>query len=102
MLVSTTDPMRMTAGEINHELDLLDAKASMLNSQLIDAGRGHEMYSQTFAKADRVSLNFIKVHKRIEQLRQEIRARYGPGAPWRLPRGKGFGPRVKKGEASNE
>lgn len=92
--VAVKDPRAMTAGEINRELDKLDAGASVLNSRLIEAGRGSEKYSETMAKTDPLALAWQEVQLRIKDLRWEITQRYGPDAPSRLPAGRGFGPRI--------
>lgn len=89
-------PETMTPGTINKELDKLDAQISKLNSQLIDAGRGTEKLSEVVTKTDPLSVAMKDNLDRARALRDEIAARYGPGAPSRLPLKKGFGPRVKE------
>lgn len=84
------DPFRMTAGEINRELDRLDAKSSKNTRAFIDAGRGHERPSDYLDKTDKLSREARAIYDRQNDLHHEIARRYGPGAPRRLPRG--FGP----------
>ncbi len=43
---------------------------------------------------DPLALQYQQVADRQQALRNEIAARYGPGAPSRLPSGRGFGPRA--------
>lgn len=80
----------MTAGEINRELDRLDARRSRNTEAFIRAGRGHERPSEYLLKDDRLSQEARAISDRQSALRSEISRRYGPGAPSRLPRG--FGP----------
>lgn len=89
------NPDVMTAGEINRELDKLDAKRSELNRAFIDAGRGHETAAETVKLTDPLAVKYNAVADRQCALRYEIERRYGPGAPSRLPLGKGFGPLKK-------
>lgn len=86
------DARLLTAGQINRELDVLDAKAFGLCEQMIAEGRGHERPTETHTKADKLSLSCRAVWARQSQLRIEISLRYGPGVPIRLPLC-GFGPR---------
>src|SRR5271170_369908 len=86
------DVRLLTAGQINRELDALEAKASKLCSKMIACGRGHERPSDTRAKNDPLSLLCIATWDRQADLRMEISLRYGPGEPSRLP-ARGFGPR---------
>lgn len=86
------EPRGMTAGQINRELDGLDARGSQICTEMIDAGRGHERPTETHTKSDPLSLSYIAVASRQSELRIEIELRYGPGAPPRLPL-RGFGPR---------
>jgi len=83
-------PHTMQPSEINKELDRLDAKRSDLCDRMIDAGRGHERYSDYCSLQDPLSLAIVRVQTRQADLRSEIDRRYGPNAPSRLP--KGFGP----------
>lgn len=85
-------PAEMSAGEINRELDRLDAKDSQLTREFIDAGRGHERPSEMMKQSDSLSRRYQELQNRRFELRYEIDRRYGPGAPSRLP--KGFG-RIK-------
>lgn len=87
----------MTAGEINKELDKLDAKSSELTTKLIEAGRGHERYNDIVKQSDPLSVEYRAVNDRQSALRFEIERRYGPGHSGRLPTGRGFGPRKKEG-----
>lgn len=93
--ISGKPPREMTAGQINKELDRLDAESSRVNGELIAAGRGHVRASETWKMTDPLSLEWRAVAERQMSLRNEIAARYGPGAPFRLPRG--FGPRRMDG-----
>ena len=90
-------PDVMSAAEINRELDALDVKRSKANRALIDAGRGHELASETATKTDPLAVEFNTVADRQCDLSREIDRRYGPGAPSRLPLRKGFGPIKKLG-----
>lgn len=85
------DPGTMTAGEINKELDKLDALSSKHTDEMISSGRGHERPTDWWGKTDPLSLAMRQLSDRRSDLRNEIERRYGPGAPSRLP--KGFGPR---------
>ena len=87
---SSKEVSKMTAGEINKELDKLDKEDSKLTSALIAAGRGNERFSEIVVSQDEFSRKAKMLWDRRMQLRNEIEARYGPGAPSRLP--KGFGP----------
>lgn len=93
----TVDVETLKASDINKELDRLGEESSKLTQAMIDAGRGSEPPSEYLRKTDPLSLRIKAVSDRQENLRREISARYGPGAPSRLPtweRGK-FGPRKK-------
>jgi hypothetical protein len=92
--ISTKDPRTMTAGEINKELDRLDTLRSANTRAFIDAGRGHERPSEYLTKTDPLSLAARVIGDRQDALHNEVRARYGLGAPRRLPTRQGFGPRV--------
>lgn len=87
------DPATMKASEINKELDSLDARSSKLTDRMIADGRGLERPSDTFTKVDPLALEVKAIYERRSDLRNEIEHRYGPGAPSRLPSGRGFGPR---------
>lgn len=89
------DPRDMTAGEINRELDGLDKKRSKLNDEFIEAGRGSETVNETWKKDDPLALRYKELSNRHGDLQREIHARYGPGAPSRLPKGRFFGPRSR-------
>lgn len=84
----------MTAGQINRELDRLDELRSRLNDEMIDVGRGHERPSDYMRKQDPLSRKFQALFDRRTALGVEVHARYGPGAPSRLP-ARGFGRRVR-------
>jgi hypothetical protein len=86
------DPAIMTASEINKELDVLGKKLSDMNQAFIDAGRGHERPSDWAHKTDPLSVKQNAATDRYLALHGEIERRYGPGAPSRLPSGRGFGP----------
>jgi hypothetical protein len=86
-------PEEMTAGEINRQLEKVDAEISKLNSEMIAAGYGHVKYWDTEKEAPKFWPRFKALHDRRQALRTEIELRYGPGAPSKLPRG--FGPRKR-------
>ena len=95
--ISTKDPMTMTASQINTELAKLDAASSKLTSSFIEAGRGHERFSDIAKAKDPLALEMVAVTNRQGVLRDEGKARYGPKLIGNLPthqRGK-FGPRKK-------
>lgn len=81
------DLASMTPGEINRELDCLDARRSRNTDAFIAAGRSEERPSEHLRKDDPLSLEARAIHDRSSALRREIDRRYGPGAPSRLPRG---------------
>ena len=90
------DPKIMSASEINKELDRLSEKSSAIGQQMIDAGRGHETFNDTYKIGrghDPLTDAYLDVSDRRMDLQREIHLRYGPGAPSRLPAGRGFGPR---------
>ncbi len=82
-------PSEMSAAAINKELDELQTKDSAVLDELIAAGRGHELASETMQKTDPLSLKLRKLRERHSALMFEVRRRAGPGM-YRLP--KGFGP----------
>lgn len=96
------DPATMTAGEVNRELDRLDKKRRAIGQEMIDAGRGHETYSETWKMTDPLALRWQEVAGRERDLRWEIDRRMGPGHHSRLPAGRFFGPRVKENPLLNE
>ncbi len=81
------EPGGMTPGQINKELDKLDAQGSKLTDKFIASGRGYEKPSETFTKSDPLAIEFKALQERKSSLRSEIERRYGPGAPRRLPPG---------------
>ncbi len=89
------DPATMTAAAINKALDKIDALRSQLGTEFIEAGRGHERPSETATKTDPLATRANELFRQYMILEREIAARYGPGAPSRLPTGRGFGPRKK-------
>lgn len=90
------DPATMTAGEINKELDKLSKIASAINDEFIAAGRGHERPSDWHnMTGDPLVDRWETNSSRMRALHIEIEQRYGPGAPSRLPTGRGFGPRKR-------
>lgn len=93
-------PDDMTAGELNKALDKVDAKLSALTQKFIDAGRGNERPSDWRDKTDPLSLEYKRLHSERSPLYIERDMRYGPGAPSRLPTGRGFGPRRKSNPES--
>ena len=82
----------MTAGAINKALDVLDKESSKLNDQLIEAGFGHIGLQQIVKMDHPVARQYAVVSEQQRWLHNEIERRYGPGAPYRLPAGRGFGP----------
>lgn len=96
--IATTKPATMTAGAINKELDRLDEQNSALGRQMIDQGRGYERPSEYLRMTDPLSMELRRNSDRRMALRIEIGARYGPGAPTRLPSGRFWGPREKARE----
>ena len=82
----------MSPGEINRALDTLDKRRAKNTAAFIEAGRGHERPTDYAAKGDPLSVEARAIADRQNDLRREIARRYGPGAPSRLPRGRGFGP----------
>ena len=79
-----------SGSKINSTLDRLERLDSALIDAFIDAGRGHERPSEYLTKGDPLSRRAQAISNAKAALRSEIHARYGPGAPSRLPRG--FGP----------
>lgn len=80
---------KMGATEINRRLDKLDVKDTELNDALLAAGV-NEGYQEILKRADNFGKRARELFGLRWALRNEIEARYGPGAPHRLP--KGFGP----------
>lgn len=94
--LSERDPATMTPGMLNRELDSLATRSELATDAMIEAGRGHWKHSDIVLAADggdALCQRYVEIHKRQQALRAEIDARYGPGAPHRLP--KGFGRRVR-------
>lgn len=87
---ASRDAAGMSAADINRELDRADKLSSDITTELIAAGRGHELPTETVKKSDPLAVRFKTLYARRYALRSEIERRYGPGAPSRLPRG--FGP----------
>lgn len=83
---------RMTAGQINKELDKIDKQRSDVNRQLIDAGYGHLRMSEISGLDHPLARREEDLYDKYMILRREVDRRYGPGAPSRLPSGRGFGP----------
>jgi hypothetical protein len=79
------EPRDMTASEINKRLDRLDAEGSKHTKAMIDAGRGHELPTETFKLSDPLAVKMKDNFERRSALYHEIERRYGPGAPNRLP-----------------
>lgn len=82
----------MTAGEINKALDRADRASSKLTDEFIAAGRGYERPSETRTMSDPLAQRYKQLSDERSELNNEISRRYGPGAPRRLPFGRGFGP----------
>jgi hypothetical protein len=74
-----------TPSEINHELDRLDKVSTRLTQKFIDAGRGHELPSETRHMSDPLANEANTLSGLRDALRREVERRYGPGAPSRLP-----------------
>lgn len=95
-------PATMRPAEINRELDRLEKRATAVNDQMLEAGRGYEKPSETRTKTDPLSQEYFAVQDRAAALRQEIKARMGPSALDRFPKGvRGFGP-SERGSVSTE
>lgn len=84
-------PSEMSAGEINKNLDRLDAKLSALNNRMIEEGWGHYRPSE-FPASHSLTAEYKSLHEQRDAYARERDRRYGPGAPSRLPVGRGFGP----------
>jgi hypothetical protein len=80
----------MSSSDINRELDRTDQLSSRITTEMISAGRGYELPTETIKKSDPLSVRMKNLFVRRQALRYEVERRYGPGAPNRLPRG--FGP----------
>lgn len=78
------DPKKMTAAQINQELEKLDQEDSELIDRLIKAGRGKEKFKEVFEKDDPLSLEVRKNWVRQKLLWEEIEARLGYRS-YRLP-----------------
>lgn len=88
------DVESLSAAAVNKALDRLDAEQSKLLDALIEAGLGTTRL-QTILKLDHpVARQYAALTDQILLLQEEIKRRYGPGAPSRLPRG--FGPASKR------
>jgi hypothetical protein len=87
-------PEQMTAGEINKALDRVDAKLSDLTDQFIAEGMGH-LRPTDFPAGHPLTEAYKTLKEERAGYALERDLRYGPGAPQRLPTGKGFGPRKK-------
>lgn len=86
----------MRPREINAELDRLMEAANANVDDMIRAGRGDETFSRSSVLSDPLALERVRLAARCAALREEIDARYGPGAPARLPIERGaFAPRIK-------
>lgn len=71
------DTRGLTASEINRELERLRAKSSRITAQMIEDGRGNELPSETMKKSDPLSIQYRETVERLNDLRNEIRARTG-------------------------
>jgi hypothetical protein len=78
-------PSVMNASAINKALDKLDKENSKILDDMIVAGRGNELPSDTLKKDDPLAQRFKDNYHQSSALRYEIERRYGPGAPSRLP-----------------
>lgn len=88
--ISNTSPATMPGAAINKELDRLEALDTQFTDEMIESGRGHERFTDWSIKDDPLSQIGLMIRNRISDLRHEMRRRYGPNCPSRLPRG--FGP----------
>jgi len=79
----------MSASEINKWLDALDDEASKITDEFIAAGRGNERPSETMRMSDPLAVRYVQNLNDRTMFRDEIARRYGPGAPSRLPTGRG-------------
>jgi hypothetical protein len=92
--VGAKDPATLTAAQINKELDRLDKESRKVVEELIDAGRGSETSHETMTMTDPLARQYQAVWERQADLHEEVRRRYGPDAPSRLPIKRGWwGPR---------
>jgi len=85
MKISKKKPKNMTPGQINKELDKLSKESSKLMDDFIEAGRGRERPSEYLKKSDPLSSKARALYDRKTDLQFEIKRRYGPNAPSRLP-----------------
>ncbi len=92
-VIKSKNAADMTAGQINQELDKIDAERSKLADQMIAEGRGNERPTDYQNKNDPLSAKLNAIANRRRELRIECELRYGPGTPSRLP--PKFGPRKK-------
>lgn len=72
-------PAQMTNGEINREVARLTKISSAITQEMIAAGRGHELPSETSTKTDDLSMRARAVSWRMDALQREGSLRYGPG-----------------------
>ena len=79
------DPATMSAAEINKALDRLHRQSCKLTARLIAAGLGHTPLYELMLRGDVASVRYCENVATQRALRLEIDARYGPGAPSRLP-----------------
>ena len=75
------------AAAINKNLDRLERESSAITDALIAAGRGSERPSEMRGKTDPLTVLYFQNVSDADLLRDEVRRRYGPGAPRRLPPG---------------
>lgn len=78
-------PREMTARQVNQELDALERQACTLTDRFIVEGRGYERVDETARKTDPLAAAWNAMSARRMALRIEVEARFGPGAPRRLP-----------------
>ena len=92
------DPAEMGAKAINDEIERWGKESSLVNERMIRDGRGHENWSETARKTDRLATLAIMIQARHLDLIYEVRRRAGPGM-YRLPTGprdsRMFGPRKR-------
>ena len=92
------DPRTMSASEINRALDKLEGWDTLNCNAMIESGLGHETYTDSQRSVHPLSVERCRLARLRFALRDEIDARYGPGAPSRLPLRRGwYGPRASQG-----
>jgi hypothetical protein len=85
----------MTAGEINRELERLSKERSKVTDEMIAAGHGHELNSETRKLSDPLAARSNAIGDREYDLRMEKEARMGPGNHLLMDMPREFGPRKR-------